>query len=320
MMLLAEMKTWFQNKIQNQSSLNSFTGQFFFDEPLSRYTYYRIGGPAAFLAIPTQAQDIQWLYECIHETKVPFFILGKGSNVLIADDGFKGLMICTHRLNREIQFLSSSLRLRTGSSVAVTTLLNQAIKNGWAGLEFLAGIPGLVGGAIRMNAGTHLGETKDRLCSVQAFLLTDWHATGLKSVTYQSETLSFAYRQNLFLPLGGLIWAADWKIDLVNPMQVKTQVEEILKRRKETQPLQHPSCGSVFKNPKETGKSAWQVIDQLGLRGYQIGSAQFSEKHSNFIVNLGQAKASEVLELIQLAKMRAKNELGILLEEEVMIL
>ena len=133
---------------------------------------------------------------------------------------------------------------------------------------------------------------------------------------YRGE-LKFQYRQNLFLPPGYVIWNADWRLEKTDPEKVRSLIDTTLQRRKSTQPIEYPSCGSVFKNPKSSGMNAWQVIDQLALRGKQEGQAQFSEKHPNFIVNLGGAKASDVLALIRLAQSRAAVELGIELEEEV---
>jgi UDP-N-acetylmuramate dehydrogenase len=172
-----------------------------------------------------------------------------------------------------------------------------------------------------MNAGTHLGESKDRLVQVEVVPLVGALAgKDSKPVIYGPDELKFEYRRNLFVPSGGLVWAAEWRIDQAEPAQVKALINELLARRKSTQPVNLPSCGSVFKNPKQSGLSAWQVIDKLGLRGHTVGRAQFSEKHSNFIVNLGGASAADVLALIRLAKTRAESELGVRLEEEVVLL
>jgi UDP-N-acetylmuramate dehydrogenase len=309
---------WFKNHA------SSFTGALLFDEPLARYTYYQIGGPVRILAAPKSLEDLKWLKEAVEATGVPFFILGKGSNLLVSDQGFEGLVIRTHQLNLEVQTESErdsgsrageGFVLRTGGSVLISSLLRKTAQEGWSGLEFWTGIPGSVGGAIIMNAGTHLGESQDRLTRVEAYSLE--RGTRFGPSIFTGEDLKFQYRKNLFLPPGHIIWSADWRMDHVEPEKVKNLIDETLKRRKSTQPIDYPSCGSVFKNPKSSGKNAWQVIDQLGLRGYVEGKAQFSEKHPNFIINLGGAKASDVLALIRLAQSRAAVELGIELEEEV---
>lgn len=317
-----------------------FSGTLHFDEPLAKHTYYRIGGPAAVFAVPKSVSDLEWLSHGIQETHIPFFILGQGSNVLVPDIGFSGLVIRVHRLNLEIRTLetsdqSSSLRIQTGASVAISTLLRKASQEGWAGLEFLTGIPGSVGGAVRMNAGTHLGETQSRLRKVIAYPLAyplkDTHTPAhtaapigtpgnYSALTYEGNPLQFQYRKNLFLPSGSVVYEAEWEVEKGDPTQVKALIDQTLTRRKATQPIDFPSCGSVFKNPKSSGLSSWQVIEKLGLRGHRIGDAQFAEKHCNFIINLGNAKASDVSALIQLAKERSKQELGIELEEEVVFL
>jgi UDP-N-acetylmuramate dehydrogenase len=315
-MISASGMKWFQ---ENQSR---FSGQILFNEPLSKYTYYRIGGPAAVLAIPKDAQDILWLAEGIRETGIPFFVLGQGSNLLVSDLGYSGLVVRANRLNLQIDAIEdgSAIRLRTGGSVAISTLLRRAAQEGWAGLEFLTGVPGSVGGAVRMNAGTHLGETCDRLLKVEAYPLLGEGVSSAEVQIYEGNSLQFQYRKNLFLPKGSLVWATEWWIERKEPATVKALIDETLTRRKATQPIDYPSCGSVFKNPKASGVSAWQVIDRLGLRGHRIGNAQFAEKHSNFIINLGGAQASEVKALIDLAKARAQAEMGIVLEEEVIYL
>lgn len=301
---------WFKENSQE------FSGQVLFDELLARYTYYRIGGPASVLAIPKSLNDLKWLARGIRETGIRFFILGAGSNLLVADQGFPGLVIRVNRLNLEL-FRVENSRVRTGSSVMISMLLRRAAEEGWGGLEFLTGIPGTVGGATFMNAGTHLGEVKDGLRKVEVFsLLGD--SEGL--IEFGSDQLRFEYRKNHFLSEGALVWATEWEVRQEAPEIVKTKIDETLSRRKATQPIDLPSCGSVFKNPRESGKSAWQVIDELGLRGHRIGDAQFAEKHSNFILNLGSAKAEHVRALIELAQSRAQKELGIHLKEEVIYL
>lgn len=294
----------------------SFQGELKFSEPLAPLTYYRIGGPADLLAVPKSLADLQWLAERIQETGIPYFILGAGSNLLVSDDGFRGLVVRMTKLAAAIEELPSEsaqeIRLRVGSGVMVSTLLRKASQMGWAGLEFLAGVPGSVGGTAVMNAGTHLGESKDRLMRVEVFSLKS------RSVSFfEKDQLQYSYRKNHFLMEDAVVLSVDYQVTRESPEKVKAKIDETLLRRKNSQPVELPSCGSVFKNPKDSGKHAWQVIEQLGLRGHRIGDAQFSEKHSNFIVNLGKARASDVRALIDLAKTRAKQELQIELEEEV---
>lgn len=315
-MTQAGAQAWFRENAAG------FGGTLLFDEPLSRHTYYRIGGPALVLASPRSAEDLAWLARGIAATKVRTFVLGMGSNLLVSDEGFPGLVIRANRVNLDVSPVSEEqgrIRLRTGASVAISSLLRRASQEGWGGLEFLTGVPGSVGGAVFMNAGTHLGESGSRLRSVEAFSLTD-----SSLVTISGNELRFEYRRNLFLPPGALVFAAEWEVDREEAASVKARIDETLARRKSTQPIDYPSCGSVFKNPKgdhsRKGKHAWQVVDELGLRGHRIGDAQISEKHSNFIINLGNARASDVRALIDLVKSRAAAELGIQMEEEVVYL
>ncbi|MCM2277650.1 MAG: UDP-N-acetylmuramate dehydrogenase [Oligoflexia bacterium] len=291
-----------------------FSGVLLFEEPLARHTYYRIGGPAAVLATPKSREDLSWLAEGIRATGARSFILGAGSNVLASDEGFAGVVIRTGRMNLTLE--ASGELLRIGASVPISTLLRRAAQEGWGGLEFLTGIPGTVGGAVFMNAGTHLGETARRLRAVEAIDLAD----GRELTRFEGEALRFEYRRNLFLPRSALVWQTEWSLEQGDPAQVKATIDTTLARRKATQPIDFPSCGSVFKNPRAHGLNAWQVIEKLGLRGHRIGDAQFSEKHANFIINLGAARASDVKGLIELAKSRARAELGIELEEEVVFL
>ena len=288
-----------------------FQGQILFQEPMTKYTWYRIGGRARVFITPKTRQDLHWIAHRIAKTHAKHFILGAGSNLLVSDEGFDGVVIRANRFLTEIDS-DSQTHVRTGGGAMLSSLLKQASILGWAGLEFLAGIPGTVGGAVRMNAGTHLGETASRLCGVKAIDLS----TG-RDLSFTGDQLVFSYRHNGFLPPSALVTSADWEITPSEPSSVKAVIDETLARRKATQPIDQPSCGSVFKNPKESGLSAWQVIDKLGLRGHQVGGAQVSEKHSNFIVNQGTANAADVRALIELVQIRAKSELGITMETEV---
>lgn len=283
------------------------------NEPLSKHTYYRIGGPARAVLFPQSPEDLAWIAERVRKTGERYLVVGSGSNLLAPDEGFPGLIIKTIRLGgTEMVFDAATNLVRTGAGVAISSFLRQAGQAGWGGLEFLAGIPGSVGGAVFMNAGTHLGESGSALESVEAFSL----ATG-EARTYAGAELRFEYRRNLFLPKDSLVTAASWRVRPGSAPEIKARIDDVLQRRKATQPIDLPSCGSVFKNPP--GHHAWQVIDRLGLRGHRVGAAEFSSKHCNFIVNLGGARAADVRGLIELARTRARQELGIELEPEVVV-
>jgi UDP-N-acetylmuramate dehydrogenase len=286
-----------------------FSGTMEFDAPLSRFTYYRIGGPASVLATPKTIEDLKILQHCVKLSAAKSFVLGWGSNLLCADEGFDGLVIRMKQLGTEIEELGEG-RLKVGASVGGSTLLRRAQEKGYGNLSHLTGIPGSIGGMVAMNAGTHLGEFKKN--SISTTFLREHHLN-----LHHTDESSFSYRHNHFLKSNDIVVHTEISYEPTDPLKVKSEIDELYQRRKQTQPVDVPSCGSVFMNPKASGLNAWQVIDQLGLRAHQIGAAQFSEKHSNFIINLGNAKATDVKQLITLAKTRAKNELGILLQEEV---
>jgi len=302
---------WFSNHA------HAFHGEVRLNEPLSKHTYYRIGGPAPVMLFPKDVSGLRWIEEGLKATGAASFVLGLGSNLLVSDSGFDGVVIKTSRLDLNIQAQENTegWTVRTGASVAVSSLLRRAAQEGWAGFEALAGVPGSVGGVIVMNAGTHLGEAQERLVRVGAIL-----RHSLQEKIWTRSEMSFEYRKNLFLPAEALVSWAEWRMEKKDPSVVKKLIDETLERRKSTQPVDYPSCGSVFKNPRESGLRAWQVVDKLGLRGHRLGNAQFAEKHSNFIINLGGASAADVRGLIDLAKLRAQNELGVTLEEEVKFL
>ncbi len=328
-------------------SARGFEGEIRFHEPLKNYTYFRIGGPAAVLASPRSLADLEWLASRIQQTGCPFFILGKGSNLLVCDQGYQGLVIRTQNLNKTVQ--RQGAELVTGASVLVGGLVRQAALQGWGGLEFLTGIPGSMGGVVAMNAGTHQGAAASRLKGFQVFSLlgsstAEDPARDIAESKDEPQALRlvqalpehFQYRKNHFLQPGSLIYSATWAIEEQSPAWLQEQVAQMNLRRKATQPVDQLSCGSVFKNPTTLTASstpashasplpvlqkAWEVIDALGLRGLRQGAAQFSEKHSNFIINhKGEAKASDVKVLIEHAQRQARERMGIVLETEVVYL
>jgi UDP-N-acetylmuramate dehydrogenase len=286
--------------------------QIFENEALSRHTYYRIGGPARYLAMPTSWSDLVLLSDQIRKLGLPWMVMGAGTNLLVSDEGFNGFVIKCSQLDTRVELIEDGI-LSIGASVPVSSLLRNCASKGWGGLEFLAGIPGQMGGVVAMNGGTHIGEIKDRLLAVSVFSFD----SSDPLLEFTRDQIKMSYRANHFLPKGSVIYSLQLTMRPTDPQTVKSQIDSILKRRKETQPLEAPSCGSVFKNPKDQGLQAWQVIDQLGLRGHRIGNAQISTKHSNWILNLGQAKAKDVSDLIELVELRAKRELGIEMKPEV---
>jgi UDP-N-acetylmuramate dehydrogenase len=301
-----------------ESLQSRFTGVLEFDAPLSRVAYYRIGGPASVLATPRSWEDLQLLHGAVVSTGCPVFILGWGSNLLFSDLGFPGLVLRMKHLYSGMEEIGPG-QLRVGASLGASSLLRAAAERGYGGLECLTGIPGSVGGMVTMNAGTHLGEIGTRVERTETILFGT-ASSPLDIRTRIHPVGDFSYRRNHFLQPGELVLHTVLRYEPADPLRVKKTIEELYQRRKSTQPVDLPSCGSVFMNPREAGLHAWQVVERLGLKGHRIGNAQISEKHGNFIVNLGGARASDVRELIQLVKSRALSELGIDLHEEVRIL
>ncbi|MBC7387329.1 MAG: UDP-N-acetylmuramate dehydrogenase [Cryobacterium sp.] len=298
--------------------LKGFQGEIFYEEPLSKHTSFKIGAAAAAVVFPKNLADLGILRDFTLKHHAPLFILGLGSNILAPDSRFPYLVMKTTKLssgaNKPAELLNGVIR--TDASLSVAAFLRTAASSGWDGFDFLSGIPGTLGGVVAMNGGTHLGETSDRLLSVQTFSFA--LNGGLRE--YTADALKMSYRKNHFLGPAEIVVSATWKYEAGDPAAIREKLDLLFRRRKETQPLDYPSCGSVFKNPRDSGLRAWEVIEKLGLRGHRIGGAQFAEKHPNWILNLGSARAVDVVGLIELAKRRARDELGIEIQEEVKIL
>ena len=227
------------------------------------------------------------------------------------------MVIKTSKLNKSLihEKKSEGLELRAGCSITVAQLLRYCGQNGLSGLEFLVGVPGNVGGVLTMNAGTKTGEAAVAIESLDTF-----HIETHKISHYEKRQMSYSYRCQHFLSPQEIILEGRFKVTEENPQVLQTRISKMLSDRKATQPLDKPSCGSVFKNPDPAkGLWAWKLIADAGLRGERRGQAQISEVHTNFIINLGGAKSSDVKELIKLAKETVQNRFGVLLEEEVKI-
>ncbi len=293
--------------VENQRVL--FEGEILLDEAMSRYTYYRTGGISDYLFIPKSISDLKIISKFLQKFEIPVFVLGMGSNLLVSDQGFRGAVVKTSLIDLTIEENENQIVL--GAGLPIVKVLRKAAENDWAGFDFLSGIPGSIGGACFMNAGTHLGETKDQLEALEGYTLSP----GFRKMDFKLSDLKYSYRRNNFLPENFIVTKTFWKKEIQSGQ--KEKIQQILNRREETQPVDIPSCGSVFKNPEKCEYRSWQIIEKLGLRGFKKGDAQFSEKHPNFIVNHGKAKSQDIFDLIQLAKIKAKKDLGIQLEEEV---
>lgn len=281
------------------------------NEPLAKHTSYRIGGPAQLMAFPQDEADLQFLSAQLRNKKIPYAILGNGSNVLAPDEGFPGLIISTKELYANLLHFSGGY-VEVGAGVLNARLLRASSELGLGGIFFLSGVPGNLGGAVFMNAGTGLGWIQDRLEEVTSFSLS----TGLH--VHEKSSLRYAYREQFFLPEDGVILSAKLQLLSGDAPTIKAELVESVKKRKLAQPIELPSCGSVFRNPP--GKNAWQLIADAGLRGHKEGGARFSEKHCNFIVNEGGACAADVASLVAMAKREVKAKCGVELQEEIVML
>jgi UDP-N-acetylmuramate dehydrogenase len=281
------------------------------NEPLAKFTSYRIGGPARIFALPATREHLHELGSFLLKTGEPFAVLGNGSNVLAPDEGFDGVVICTRDLEPFLEFLPGA-RVRASAGTLNARLLRACAEQGLGGLEALSGVPGNLGGAVFMNAGTASGWIEQLLESVEL--------VGLKGKDriLARDQLSYSYREQHFLHEDELVWGATLQLRQEPPEEVKNKLAESMRKRKAAQPIELPSCGSVFRNPP--GQNAWKLISDAGLRGFGQGGARISAKHCNFIVNEGGASRADVLFLIQTAKEKVYNHSGIRLQEEVILL
>ena len=288
-----------------------FDGDVYPGEPLSRHTTYRIGGPARFYVQAGSVRALTRLVEACEQTDVPWVVIGRGSNLLVADEGFCGVVVTLGRDFRVCRYDEAEHRFCVGAGVPLSSVVQDAFHRSLAGLEFAVGTPGTVGGALRMNAGSRDEWIGSRVVSVTTFSAQ----RGL--VRRGGDEIAWGYRTSSFEP-DEVIVECELSVEPADPFFIRGKMEASHARRKKTQPLTYPSCGSVFKNPE--GESAGALIERVGLKGCAIGGAQVSEVHANFIVNTGGATARDVMDLIDLAKRKVYEAYGIELQPEVRFL
>jgi len=284
-----------------------------FDVPLSEHCSFRIGGPAEVYCQPqTQAQLLELLRFCLKE-EIPFFILGKGSNLLISDKGLPGMVISTNsytKITRDENYLSAFC------GVKLKDLCDFACQQGLSGLEFASGIPGSVGGAVFMNAGAYGGEIKDSLYCIKALEPTLAGVSASNPVIHLKHAEhQFVYRGSSLQSRGLFHLSSVFKLNYDAPEAITARMLELDAQRWAKQPMDLPSAGSVFKRPE--GHFTGKLIDDCGLRGTQIGGARISDKHCGFIVNTGTTTAADVDALIRFAQSEVKNRFGVELQTEI---
>ena len=276
------------------------------DEPMSKHTTFRIGGPAALMGLPKSAGEARMAVKAARELAVEPFFLGNGSNLLVADEGYPGFIMKLTGDFDEIREVGQGLE--AGSAAPLSRLSGRALELGLTGLEFAGGIPGSVGGAVMMNAGAYGGETAQVLESV-AFLDEEGEVR-----TLPASECGFGYRHSVFSNRKCLILKARFQLKQGDGDAIKARMDELTAQRKAKQPLEYPSAGSMFKRPP--GHFAAALIDQCGLKGLAVGGAQVSEKHAGFVVNRGGATCADVLELVRQVKARVLSQTGVELEME----
>lgn len=281
------------------------------DAVLKNYTTFKIGGKCPLLVKMRGEESFLRLIPLAEKLGTPYYIFGKGSNLLVDSDGINRVVFLSGSGFSDISFLEDNV-IRCEAGAALSALCKFACENSLTGLEFAYGIPGSVGGAVFMNAGAYGGEIKDVVASVRAM---DKNGNITK---YHAEELDFSYRHSRFSTGGEIILTADFKLKNGDKSQIKATMEDILERRRSKQPLEFPSAGSTFKRPE--GSYASLLIEQCGLKGVHVGDAEVSTKHSGFIINKGSADFSQVMELIGIVRKKVLEETGYKLECEPLII
>lgn len=280
--------------------------------PLAHLTSFRVGGPAEWYVAPRTLDELHASFAWAHSQEAPITILGAGSNLLISDRGLPGMVIGTRRL-RHTQFDSATAQVTVGAGEPLPRLAWHVAEQGWRGLEWAVGIPGTVGGAVVMNAGAHGGCTAD--CLVNAHVLLPNGTTKILT----AQELGYAYRTSLLQGKDWTVTQATFQLKPgFDPALVTADTGGHLSHRKSTQPYHMPSCGSVFRNPA-IHKAGW-LIEQAGLKGFQIGGAQVAQRHANFILNCGSATAGDIFQLIRHVQHEVEYGWRLWLEPEVRIL
>ena len=300
------MNKEFLQNLREQIKAGTVTEQ----EPMNKHTSFAIGGPADVFVQPATREEIRSAVYCAKEAGIPFFVMGNGSNLLVSDEGFRGMIIQIGKNFQAISVKDTVIEVQAGALLSRTA--RAAWNAGLTGFEFAAGIPGSVGGAVAMNAGAYGGEMKDIVKEI-----TYLNEEG-NSVTIPNEKCDFSYRHSYFSSHFGIITQVCLQLPYGKEEEIKSKMEEYAKNRKEKQPLAYPSAGSTFKRGNDfiTAK----LIDECGLKGYTVGKAQVSNLHAGFVINLGGATAKDVLNVIKHVKQEVLLKTGKSIELEIKLL
>jgi UDP-N-acetylmuramate dehydrogenase len=273
--------------------------------PLKKYTTFEVGGPADLFLVPKNGKALKRLTKIIKKNNSNYFVLGKGSNIIVGDKGYRGIIIYTGQLN-DIQVLDNKIVAQSGATLK--ELSDIALENSLTGIEFACGIPGSLGGAVFMNAGAYGGEMNNIIKTATAV-----NNKG-KEVTFKNEELNLSYRNSIFQDNDYIILKAVIQLKKGDQQEIKKQVDTLNKKREQKQPLEYPSAGSSFKRPE--GYYTGPLIEKANMKGYQIGGAQVSKKHAGFIINKDNATAEDIVNLIKKIQKEVYKISGVELEPE----
>lgn len=278
------------------------------EEPMKNHTTFRVGGPADWLVTPTEEEQIRDVVNLLRAEKVPYYVMGNGSNLLVGDKGYRGVIIQLGKNLSQIRMTEEGV-LYAQAGALLSKIAAEAFAQSLTGFEFASGIPGTLGGAVMMNAGAYGGEMKHVLKDALA-LTADGELRVLPV-----EQMALGYRTSIFAQNGDIVLSAQIRLQPGNPKEIRAYMDELKEKRITKQPLEYPSAGSTFKRPE--GYFAGKLIEDTGLRGFQVGGAQVSEKHCGFVINKGQATAADILSLIEQVSDRVEAKFGVRLEPEV---
>ena len=279
------------------------------DEDMKNHIYFKVGGPADILLTPTSIDQLSETVKVCNENNIPYYIIGNGSNLLVKDGGIRGVVITLTKLDK-IQSKGNLIKAEAG--VLLKDVSERAVENSLTGFEFACGIPGSIGGAVFMNAGAYDGEIKNVILEAEV-LDSDGNI-----IILNRDELDLGYRTSKVMKENFIVLSAIFQLELGDKEKIQDRVNELTRKREEKQPLEYPSAGSTFKRPE--GYFAGKLIQDAGLKGYSIGGASVSEKHSGFVINKGGATAKDILNLIEHIQNEVKKQFGVDLHPEVRIL
>ena len=277
------------------------------DEPMKIHTTFRVGGPASYLVTPETEEEVAKVIEVCTQENVPYYIVGNGSNLLVSDQGYEGVIIQIYKQMNQVEITENEIHAQAGALLSM--IANRAMEAELTGFEFAAGIPGTLGGACVMNAGAYGGEMKDVLETVTV-LTRDG---DVKTLT--KDELELGYRTSVIAKKDYIVLSAGIRLENGKKEEIKAVMDDLKEKRITKQPLEYPSAGSTFKRPE--GYFAGKLIQDAGLRGFQVGGAQVSEKHCGFVVNKDQATAADVMNLMNQVSDKVYEMSGVRLEPEV---